>query len=187
MAGTRVLPKAAASDTAAPVMPAKITRGHHVAVREAAAQVAHQRVGEGHQPPGDAGAVHDLAGQDEERHGHEGEEVQPLEIALGRHGQEVLAAHLDQAGHPGQPQDVADGQPHEHQPEEKDAHDGHAITSSAFFAVSGALSGKSRTMVTINWTTVRADETGTEANGTSMVMPKMLACWFLPSAVMPML
>jgi hypothetical protein len=36
-------------------------------------------IGEFHQSSGDSGTVHDFAGKDEKRHGHEGEHIQPAE------------------------------------------------------------------------------------------------------------
>jgi len=94
-------------------------------VGQAAAHVPHQGVGESHQPQGDAGLVHDLARQDEEGHGHEGEQVQALEVALGGHGHEVHAADLQEPQDAGDAQHVANGQADEHEHDEGDGDANH--------------------------------------------------------------
>ena len=48
---------------------------------EAAADVADERVGEVHQPLGDAAPAHQLAGEDEERHRHQRERVHAVHHA----------------------------------------------------------------------------------------------------------
>ena len=83
-------------------------RGDHARVGHAAAQVADQRVGELGQAVGDARLVHQLAGEDEQRHGQEGEQVQAGEIALRRHRQHLGAADLHDAHDAGDAEHVAD-------------------------------------------------------------------------------
>ena len=97
-------------------------------MRQAAAQIADQRIGEIDQPLGDARPVHDLAGEDEERHRHEGEQVEPLEEPFRRHREEVLAADLDQAEDAGDSEHVADRQADQQKPEEGDGDEDHWIT-----------------------------------------------------------
>ena len=69
-------------------------------MRHAAPEPADQRLGQLHQPHREAGAVHDLAGEDEERHRQEGEEIEPGEEPVRRHGQEART-HLENADHAG--------------------------------------------------------------------------------------
>ena len=50
---------------------------------QTASNAAHQGRSEPHDAVGDAGAVHELPGHDEERHRHEGERIHAREHALG--------------------------------------------------------------------------------------------------------
>ena len=106
-------------------------------MRQTAAGIADQGIGKGGQFFGDAGAVHDLACQDEKRHGHECEQVQPLEKTLGSHGEKVLPADLHQAGHPGHPQGDTDGQTDQDEEEEQEDDDDHVFTKTRNRAIKG--------------------------------------------------
>ena len=72
-----------------------------------------------------------------------------------------------------------DRQAGQHQAEENECDDRHEAFTSA-----GGV--KSRSMVTINCMDVSAPHRGTDANGTTMFIPKMVAYWVLPLAAMPM-
>src|SRR5690606_18892299 len=99
--------------------------------------------------------VHDLPGEDEERHRHEGEEIEPLEKTPRRHRQEIGAADLHQPENACDPENVADRQAKEHQAEECEGDDRHGCWPAT------ALKGASRTMVAAICSTVRPAATGT--------------------------
>ncbi len=147
-------------------------------MRQASPHVPDERIRELHDFGRYPGAVHDFAGHDEKRHSHESEEIKALEKPLGRHGEEIFSAHLDKTGHPGHPQDIADRQADQNQAEKNECDDNHETFTSA-------RGGKSRSMVTISCMDVRAPHMGTDANGTTMFIPKMVANWVLPLAAMP--
>ncbi|MPN19651.1 hypothetical protein SDC9_167023 [bioreactor metagenome] len=87
---------------------------------QAAAQITDQRHCKGDQTLGDAGSVHQLTREDEEGHGHEGEHVQALEVALGGHCQEGGVSKLEQADCARYPQDHPDRHAEQHQSEKCD-------------------------------------------------------------------
>ena len=145
---------------------------------QAPAHVPHQGVSEAGQTLGHADAVHDLPGQDEERHGHKGEEIQAFEVSFGRHDQKIVTTDLVQAGHAGDAQDKADGHARQKQPEKEKYDNGHLACSLTKNA--GSVPAYSRTMHTRICTQVRMLDTVTERKGTNMVMPKMVAYWVAP-------
>ena len=113
--------------------PGEQDRRADVHLREPARHPAEQHVGERDQPVGDAAAVDDLAGEDEERDGHQDEDVEALEDPLGEHRQERhLAARR-------QPHDRRDDhrpghrQPREQQREEGAGEQAERQAHSAFF------------------------------------------------------
>ena len=92
-------------------------REHHVDLGEAAREVADQCPGEAHQAVGDAAHVHQVGGEQEQRHGQEDERVEGVEgLADHVHGREVrLDQHDRQAG---EAQREGDRDPQRHQAEE---------------------------------------------------------------------
>ena len=77
---------------------------------------------------GDAGAVHDLSGQDEQRHGHQREHVDLAEDALRHDGQVVRVAAGDEGQHRRGTQRVCDGsacaQQRQHRGQDEPGHRG---------------------------------------------------------------
>ena len=105
---------------------------------QTAPEIAHQRLGKFDQPGGDAGAVHDLSGQDEERHRHEGEQVEPLKEPLGGHAEEIVAADLQQPGHTGDTQYISDRYTKQDEAEKYGDDDDHMLSTSG---ASGSAGG----------------------------------------------
>jgi hypothetical protein len=77
--------------------------GHGVGVAQSSGQEAHQQPGEIEEPGGDAGGIHQLGGQDEQRDGQEQKVIDSVLHPLGQHGDVYPAAHFvevgQQAGH----------------------------------------------------------------------------------------
>ena len=70
-------------------------RADHVDVAEPALQPAHQRQGEVVDAVGDAGVVHQVAGEDEERHRQQREAVDAADHAVDHHERRQVAADQD--------------------------------------------------------------------------------------------
>ena len=83
-------------------------------MRHPATQPPDQRVGQAHQAKGDARAIHDFAGQDEERHGQEREQIKPGEKTIRSHRHEARS-HLQNTGHARNTDDNTDRQANNHQ------------------------------------------------------------------------
>ena len=73
-------------------MPAKNTDSTTLICASAAGEMADQRAREAHQPVGDAADVHQVGGQQEERHGEQDEGVVGVEGLLHEHHRARAAA-----------------------------------------------------------------------------------------------
>jgi hypothetical protein len=141
-------------------------RCHHVGMRHAAPHPADQSLGESNEVGCDARPVHDLAGQDEERHGEEGKEVEPGEHAVRRHRQEPSAAHIEDANQPGDAEDKADRHAEEKKAEKGDGDDQHLDqTFARSAAVMPSSAKKSWTATSSNWAQASAAASGTPMKG----------------------
>ena len=139
---------------------------------KAAPEIAHQCLGKEHQALGDAGVVHDLARQDEKRHGEEGEAIETGEETIGRHRQKAGAAGVDDPGDAGNAEHEADRHADRQEDEEDDHNQDHGFDSgeSGVSAESSVASvwvwsslPTSRMPASTIWTQASSAETGTEA------------------------
>ena len=101
-------------------------RADDVHLRQTALHPADQRDGEAVDAAGDAGDVHQVAGQDEERHGQQREAFHPGDHALRQDhvGRHVVDQQVEQRRHG---HGDGDGDADDHQDEEGDDQQGHGV------------------------------------------------------------
>ena len=100
----------------------KEDRQHHVDLRQAAREMPHHRARQLHQPVGGAAHVHQVGGQQEERHRQQDERVVGVEGLLHqRHGVEPRLDHQDRQA--GEPERERHRHAQEHQQEEQPEQD----------------------------------------------------------------
>ncbi len=96
---------------------------------QASTHMAYQRLAEADDTPGDAAGIHDLAGQDEERHGQQRETVDTV-VQAGEQGSEEAALvihHQAEARAGEQCKHHRHTQRHQHQEQPEECR-GHAIS-----------------------------------------------------------